>query len=231
MQLFALNKNDGNSFPTHIRNIASENGFYNFDYKDERLSIEYPLAQLEDVISKIIYKIIAEESLASTTDNDKQILSFFLSVQKIRGNSTRETLKEMNQLLMKHLMDMGADPSKVEGFQNLEEDDVKKISIEMVLDADRFAPYFYDKTWLLYRTEESLPFIISDTPITLQNSNDFGFFGNLGLNVPGIEIYFPLSPTLTLAIVCNSLEGSFRDAQKKYDFITNYDPKLLEDFN
>jgi hypothetical protein len=34
---------------------------------------------------------------------------------------------------------------------------------------------------------------ISDNPITLFNQKNFGFYGNLGLRCPGIEIYLPLS--------------------------------------
>jgi Protein of unknown function (DUF4238) len=52
------------------------------------------------------------------------------------------------------------------------------------------------------RAPESL--YISDNPITLFNSKDFGFRGNLGLACFGIEIYLPLSSHLTLAIFCPS---------------------------
>ena len=43
---------------------------------------------------------------------------------------------------------------------------------------------------MLLRTEWQKPFLIGDSPLALQNSYDMGPYGNLGLTVPGIEIYF-----------------------------------------
>jgi hypothetical protein len=40
--------------------------------------------------------------------------------------------------------------------------------------------------------------------------NDMGPRGNLGLAVPGIEIYFPLSPTRALGLWCQSHEELIR---------------------
>jgi hypothetical protein len=42
------------------------------------------------------------------------------------------------------------------------------------------------------------PFFVSDNPIAMHNENDLRPYGNIGLGVPGIEIYFPITPTLTL---------------------------------
>jgi Protein of unknown function (DUF4238) len=68
----------------------------------------------------------------------------------------------------------------------------------MLRAATEFAPHFANKVCLLLETRMSDPFFVSDNPIALHNQNDFGPYGNLGLAVPGIEIYFPITPTLTL---------------------------------
>src|SRR3982074_3970608 len=40
---------------------------------------------------------------------------------------------------------------------------------------------------------------ISDNPMVMHNSKEYGPYGNIGLAVPYIEIYYPLSPKIVLA--------------------------------
>ncbi|MDV5280161.1 DUF4238 domain-containing protein [Leclercia adecarboxylata] len=47
------------------------------------------------------------------------------------------------------------------------------------------------KDWYLLETSPERPFYVSDNPVVLKNSNDFGPYGNLGLAVRGIQIYLP----------------------------------------
>ncbi len=70
-----------------------------------------------------------------------------------------------------------------------------------------FLPHLLDKDLLLYRTDPSRPFCISDHPVTLNNTFNTGdgLRGTLGLGVHGIEIYLPISDELTLAYMCSSI--------------------------
>jgi len=43
---------------------------------------------------------------------------------------------------------------------------------------------------------------ISDTPLVMHNQKQFGPYGNIGIGVPHIEIYYPLSPDIVLAYMC-----------------------------
>lgn len=65
--------------------------------------------------------------------------------------------------------------------------------------------HLLNKDWYLLETKPEHPFFVSDNPVVLKNSNDFGLYGNIGLAVPGIQIYLPLSSTLMLAIYCPSI--------------------------
>jgi hypothetical protein len=75
-----------------------------------------------------------------------------------------------------------------------------------------FLPHLLDKDLLLYRTDAIRRFIISDHPVTLNNTLNpgDGIRGTLGLAVPGIEIYLPISSELTLAYLCPSI-GEMHD--------------------
>ncbi|HGW1730948.1 TPA: DUF4238 domain-containing protein, partial [Klebsiella pneumoniae] len=68
--------------------------------------------------------------------------------------------------------------------------------------------------WYLLETRPEHPFYVSDNPVVLENRNDFGVYGNIGLAVPGIQIYLPLSSTLMLAMYCPSIrEQKVREKQ------------------
>ena len=58
-----------------------------------------------------------------------------------------------------------------------------------------------DKAWMLLESVPGIPFFTSDNPIALHNTNDYWPYGNLGLSVKGIEIYFPISSTLCLNLI------------------------------
>ena len=58
---------------------------------------------------------------------------------------------------------------------------------------------------------------ISDNPLVMHNQKDFGPYGNIGLAVPGIEIYYPLSPNTILAYMCPLALKKTEEAHAKAD--------------
>lgn len=60
---------------------------------------------------------------------------------------------------------------------------------------------------------------ISDNPLVMHNQRTFGPYGNIGLAVPGIEIYYPISPDIVLAYFCPSslkhIEDRHAEAEKR----------------
>jgi hypothetical protein len=63
---------------------------------------------------------------------------------------------------------------------------------------DKFAePLILKHSFLMVRDCRNDVYI-SDNPVVMYNSRTFGPYGNLGLAVPGIEIYCPLSPDVVL---------------------------------
>lgn len=220
-QIFVFDKEKEKVFRTNVKNVASENGFYNFSLGDGPVTIEPLLSNLETAASHVIKKIAREESLGTITSDERLILSTFIAVQFIRTKNVRLNIALMNKALEEKLTAMGLDSHDVDGFKVMDENDVKALSARLVLDAAEFVPHLYGKTWILFKTTKSHPFYIGDNPVTLQNHLDFGPYGNLGLAVKGIEIYFPVSRTLTLAIFCKSHEDVIRDTHRKRQLLTN----------
>jgi hypothetical protein len=77
-------------------------------------------------------------------------------------------------------------------------------------------PLFYEKAWVLFEGPASESLYIGDNPVTLHNDQHFGFIGNLGLGVLGIETYLPLSPRLSLGLFCPSHAEKARETARKY---------------
>jgi hypothetical protein len=78
----------------------------------------------------------------------------------------------------------------------------------------QYGPHFLSKVWFVARTTPAHPFWIGDNPIALQNHVDRGPYGNLGLAVPGIEIYMPLSSTRALGMWCPSVARRFDESAR-----------------
>lgn len=216
-QIFVFDKRREVIFRTHIKNVAAERGFYNFKEGETIVSVESNLSQLESAAANIISKILEKESLASIPNQEKMLLSIFIAAQFIRVKQMRITMKQLNDDLANKIQAMGLDLNNIDGFSPQEEGDIKKSTIlSMKKYVEKFAPYIYDKAWLLLKVPKPTPHYISDNPITLQNMNDYRPRGNLGLAVKGIEIYFPLSSKLSLGIFCRSHEELIQTGYKKY---------------
>jgi hypothetical protein len=54
---------------------------------------------------------------------------------------------------------------------------------------------------------------ISDNPLVMHNERTFGPYGNIGLAVPGVEIYYPLSPDVVLAYLCPTSMKNIEEKQ------------------
>jgi len=226
-QLWVFDKQTGKKFKTNIKNIASETKFYDFTFENVELTIEPALAEVEANASRIIKGIVKKEDISQLDDNDKIFFSHFLALQFTRTKEHRLRFQDLSSKMVEAIRERGFNPEEIEGCKELSEDDFKLHGIKSVFDSKEFALHFYTKTWLLFKTSKKQPLYISDNPITLQNMNDYGFYGNIGLAVKGIEIYFPISKTLTMALYCPSLEEQFRETYKKYQFLSKVNPMLL----
>lgn len=226
-QIWVFDKKTGKKFKTNIKNIASETKFYDFSFEDVELTIEPALAHVETTAAKLIKTIIIKEGIAHLEDNDKRFLSQFFALQFTRTKEFRLRFNDMMKKTAEELRKRGLNPEDIDGFKELTDNDLKIHGVQSIMESHTFAPHFYAKSWLLFQTSQKCPFYISDNPISMQNMNDYGFFGNIGLAVKGIEIYIPLSKTVTLALYCPTKEASFRDTYRKFKTLSQLNPKLL----
>jgi hypothetical protein len=214
-KLWTYDKSTGKSFETNVRNIAGERDFYELTAGEATVSLEEGLSRLETQAASVIDRIISARSLGVLSEEDRVLLAVFVATQMQRGPNQRESLLALNQELRRALRNRfgmeGAD------FPELTPDEAKAITMQSLMEPHKFAEHILNKAWLMFETMPTTPFYIGDNPVTLQNNTEgYGpLRGNLGLAVPGIEIYFPISSTQTLAFFCRSHEAMIRDGVER----------------
>lgn len=214
-QLHVLDKHTGRTFVSNARNVASERAFYDFVVGEHSFSIEASLSELESKTKKVLKHILERDSLADLTADARATLCAFLAVQFTRTRHFRLQWSSLPGLLAEHLRKHGdvLAPALEEYIRTPDENQAAMETAKIISEAPgQFGPHFASKAWVLFRTAGNHPFIIGDNPLALQNTMDRGPLGNLGLAVPGIEIYLPLTPTRALGCLCPSIIEAMRSA-------------------
>jgi len=209
-QVWVYDKSTNRSFPSNTKNIASESRFYDFEYKGQPRTLETWLSELEGQAKSVISSILEADTLSALDEEQKLLLAQFLSVQLTRTKTFREEWNAFPRMLRERFEKSGdevAPGSQAEDLiRDLTENDSKEQTARVIFDApEDYAAHFLEKDWVLAATTRKHPFLLSDNPLTRQNMIDRPNRGNLGLKTPGIEIYFPLSPTRALAMWCPTL--------------------------
>lgn len=206
--VYAYDKHTDKKFKPNTAGIAAERDFYDIQNGDEVASLEESFSSLEHRTKEAIDKIINTRSLSTLTDEDKAWLCIFVAAQYMRVKKQREVMLDLNDQMAEHLRKMGADLENVQGFQILNAEDIKRLSMQsMPKELMEIARYVGQKTLFLHEFTDEL--YISDNPVVLSNTKDFGPYGNIGFAVRGIEIYFPIHRNLALVFWCTSLQDEF----------------------
>jgi len=229
-QIHVFDKSNDKVFQTNIKNVAAEKGFYDLEIEDAILSLEPGLSHIETKASRVIKRLIDKRNLKCIDKEGAVTLATFMAMQFVRTKEHRLRFGKLQELFAEKMRRMGATEENIAEQLNtnkgLPQD--KLIGFQAVLGAQDFIPHFLDKKWILFETVRKHPFYISDNPIALHNDLDHGPFGNLGLAVPGIQIYFPISTTLCLALFCPSVVAGFHNAYDQIQQMDSVAPGLAD---
>jgi hypothetical protein len=213
-QVWVFDKRTGNAFVSGIRNIAAERGYYDLG---GCAILDAAMNRVDDLAARIINRIRDRSSLAGVTLDDKGILAGSVVVQLLRTRGHQEHTRHVAQILLKKLTEMsdGISPGMEAEFseEQLREEYLGRIP---KFTGD-FLPHLLNKDLMLFGTNRNVPFCISDNPVALNNTLNpgDGIRGTLGLAVPGIEVYLPISSELTLAYMCPSVGQQYEEIRNK----------------
>jgi len=129
-------------------------------------------------------------------------LSYYLVAQMLRTPVIRKDMDSLRELIVHK---WGKEITFEEDSTPVAEygpEDSKASSIRLLRDVPNLARLLQEKVWVLCEAPAGMPYVISDNPVSKHNMIDRGPRGNLGLKNDGIELYMPLSPKLTLHMMC-----------------------------
>jgi hypothetical protein len=200
-QVWAFDKHRGRSFRSNVRNLAAASGFYDLDTVSPPISLEPMLAELESQAKPVFDRIVTRHSLHGLDRQERQVISEYLATQYLRTDAMREMQTSMETSLRLRLAKEPMTDELRAWMGEPSVESTKEIMLGVLRDASQFTPHFLNKLWFLFSCPPRFPFYIGDHPVVLHNRRRDEHRGTLGLAVPGIEIYFPLTPTLTLALL------------------------------
>lgn len=213
-QICAFDKKTGKAFRTNIQNVAGERNYYEMTVGEDTIALEAALSSVEAEAAPLVDRIVNERNIGWLSSTDRQVIAAFVAVQMKRGPHVRENFVAMDAAFRKALGDRWGIPT--EGHPGMTADRAKHMALSSMTSPDQYSQHILNKTWLLFETRET-PFYVSDNPVVLQNEDESQspLRGTLGLAVPGIQIYLPISSSLTLAFFCRSHEASIRQSVER----------------
>lgn len=146
-------------------------------------------------------------------DRDKPVV--FVAVQRARTFGEQERISGVISVLVNKMVAIGATEELAGETLGLTPGrEYRDIFLWQLVQQVSYIDHLLSKEWYLLETKPEHPFFVSDNPVVMENSNDLGPYGNIGLVVLGIQIYLPLSSMLMLAMYCPSIrEKMARDKQ------------------
>lgn len=210
-QVFVYDKHELHSFHTNIINIVSERNFYELGPDDDPGSIESLLSEMETKAEIAIATIVESEDLSKLVDGQSTWLLMFVAAQFLRTRHMREVFRTIADGALERAKSMGFDHE--EGMALSHEDEIKRGTILGLLgNLEAYTNLLSDKVCFLMTTSTDRPFTISDHPVVMHNERDLSPYGNIGVGVPGIQIYLPLTSTILIALWCPTLADELLEA-------------------
>lgn len=212
-QVSVFDKQNGKSFPTSIANIMAERRFNDFQVNDNwRVSFEPAAGKVEDQVLATYQRVVANGRLERTVEEQSD-LALLITFQFLRTKAHRDRWLQVDKMISDKTTKMGFKVEDIEGWVPPTEDNIKVRHLEsMRKSLAEFSAIVFDKDMMLVRAVPGRSYYLGDNPVALHNDQEFGPYGNLGLSVPGIQLYLPLSADLVLCAFCPSIFGKARVA-------------------
>jgi hypothetical protein len=176
---------------------------------------------------------VKEKRLEIVEPRQRAELAQFLAVQMIRTRASIEMYKGMfaqieawarNQGMKADFFDL---PSELGSRENADKAMFARAVGRAPMD---FGATLAAKDWVLLQCHGTGKYLLGDHPLTMHNMIRRPGRGNLGIGVEGIELYFPLSPNLALALWCPShREAMVKGIQKLAD-LSESEPQVAQRF-
>ncbi|EPR18087.1 hypothetical protein M527_14055 [Sphingobium indicum IP26] len=200
VRVFDLTKPERGGFVVPIDNIMGEGRFNDWRIDDETVASIDPMADyIENDIAHIIHRI-RDEKRIEQTDEVIADLSVFLAFQFIRTKKMRMMYERMNSQIKDHVAKFGFDTSRIKGLEDWDENKLKaQHAKHQISGLQKYAEIMSQKVYFAMTAPEGSSFYLSDHPVALHSDQERqGIMRGLGIGVPYIQIYLPLSAEVML---------------------------------
>lgn len=213
--VYAYDKRRERSFAPNVRNVAAENAFYDVALEGLTLTFEQSLAELESRAARVFARIVELGEVGFLKGQDRVDIASFVVAQGMRTRHFFETVHASGIALAAALDERHPGTAESLGL-TADREQSRLIALDLLGRRTDFVPLILQKVWALYEAPEDHPFWIGDHPVAM--ANDFlksDVRGTLGLAVPGIEIYLPLTPRYCLGFLCPTLKDMAAEAHRR----------------
>lgn len=217
--LYTLSKQQRKVYPDRVPDAAAERHFYTLNnYEDKYFwdnlytkNIEPEFGKTLQEIKKACDNVLVQSDTTVISEELKHDLVFHLIFQLLRGKQTRKYIKDLYEKTLPNAFARAEEHFKSinkevleKSFEKFRKDDeyFKELSMDSIFSEKvifSFANILKNYIFVIYRNESEIPFITSDNPVMIVDSNTLNSrpFSN-GLLVPSTVVLFPISSKLLL---------------------------------
>ena len=144
----------------------------------------------------------------------------YLAIQMIRTKEVRQDILNSAERIVQKLKSMGA-PDEIAEKCAVTKKGARRIQNRMLMDDKQLlkaASMFNNLTWVLGINRTGKKFYTSDNPIGRHGHRESvpKFISNVGLDSPGVEIFFPLSPDVILVMTDGRYHTHMLEKENRY---------------
>lgn len=195
--IFVFDKTTNRSFPSPIADAGAERNFYRVQLGDRDINFEPLFQKLDDRLAELVSKLTSTPSLRALGLADRRDLAVVTACQLLRTKLQRTSPLEVARQLSLRLEERGLEPPQ----EAVGEQDVRLSSLRRLLALEEVADLLASKDLILVAASRPALWT-SDNPVVLYNTFPYG---RPALAAPGVEIYHPIAPHLSLGFLCRSL--------------------------
>jgi hypothetical protein len=200
-RIFVFCKKEGRSYQSSIADAGSENLFNTVTLEGGRWNFEELFQEVDNRSASVVQQLIANRSLAELSPTDHLALVDLFAVQLLRTKMWRTSFETLAQSMRQMVEAMGYVTNDDPYYALPTNRAVRLFAVESFLKRDTNWAALAEKHAVLFEPPNDARFQISDNPVVMTNAFPYG---DVGLGAVGIQVYLPLSPTLSLALLCPS---------------------------
>lgn len=198
-RVWIYDKQTGASFASSVLQTGMERGFNIVVIDGKRINFEGDFNDVDGRMADLHTRLADSRRLGCLSTDDRNHLADAAAVQLLRTKMLRSTVRSVTDQLMGDMARVGLLSGELPSF---DENAARQIARNAFHDRDGHRRSLAKLDLLLVRPEDGQKFWTSDNPIVRYNPQPYG---ETGLTSPGVEIYWPIAPDLTIAFLCPTL--------------------------